>query len=323
MTREVLLLRHAKAHKHTDAGDKQRELKDKGKRNAQRIGVWLAKNDKVPDCIISSPAIRAKRTAEKACKTAGLNADIILFDKRLYNAELKDVMSILKDAPKSARRVMLVGHNPSLEQTLVHLSQTPPPRNEKDGFLTKGTLAILETDETWKKIQKHTFKFVDVIEPSTLPRLFPFPDINGTEERARPAYYYTQSSVVPFRRTDDGLEVLIISSSKNKHWVIPKGIHDPGLTAEQSAAKEAREEAGVEGHVLPTQIGSYTYPKWDAECTVAVYPMDVTHVISEKDWEERHRGRKWVSVEEASRMVKNDDVKRIVADLSKALGGTP
>lgn len=319
MARELLLLRHGKAHKHTDVSDKQRELKDKGKRNAQRIGIWLAQNNMVPDCIISSPATRAKRTAQKACKTAGLNADIIQFDDRLYNANFDDVAAVLKDAPDTANRLMLVGHNPSLEMALVHLSQTPVPRNEKDGFLMTAALGILRTDHTWSNVSEHSCAFAGVINPGTLPELFPFPDIHGTEKRSRPAYYYTQSSVVPFRRTDQGLEVLIISSSKNKHWVIPKGIHDPGLSAEDSAAKEAMEEAGVEGTVLHTVIGSYTYPKWDAVCTVDVYPMEVTHVIAEEDWKERHRGRKWVSVDEAARTVKNDDVKRIVARLPQAL----
>ena len=64
MSKDLLILRHGHAEDLPDAtfegGDIARELRDKGKRNAQRIGVWLARNDLRPDQIISSPATRAK-----------------------------------------------------------------------------------------------------------------------------------------------------------------------------------------------------------------------------------------------------------------------
>ena len=180
-------------------------------------------------------------------------------------------------------------------------------------------LARLRIDAAWSEIDANCADDVDIIEAQSLPRLFPFPDIDGEDERSRPAYYYRQSSVVPFRRTAKGLEVLIISSSKKKHWVIPKGIHDPGFSAQASAAKEALEEAGIEGTVLDMPIGAYSYPKWDAVCDVTVYPMEVTHELDEADWDESHRGRKWCSVDEAASLVLNPDVKRMIARLPMAL----
>lgn len=320
MMRELLILRHGKAHPQEDADDdKTRELKDKGKRNAQRVGVWLAQNGLLPDHVISSHATRAKRTAEKCCKSAGLDGSMVYKDARVYEATLTNLLDVLRETPDDRSRVLLVGHNPSLEALLVHLSRAPVPRNEKDGFLVTGALAHLRFQGGWKDLRQHCAELLDVIEPGALPRLFPYPDIHGAEERARPAYYYTQSSVVPFRRTDAGLEVLIISSSKRRHWVIPKGIHDPGRTAQDSAAKEAFEEAGVEGRVLSNLIGTYSYEKWDATCDVEVYPMEVTRELPEGEWVESHRGRKWVSVEEAASLVLNDDVKRIITNLPDVL----
>jgi len=319
MACELLILRHGKAQKDRKVADDKRELKDKGKRNAQRVGVWLARHDLRPDHVISSPATRAKRTAEKCCKSAGLCGDVVHKDVRLYDATVEDLIEVLRETPDTVKRVLLVGHNPSLEGLLVHLSHAPVPRNERDGFLVPTALAHLRIESSWKNLKEHAAEVLDIIEPQSLPRLFPFPDLDSAEQRTRPAYYYRQSSVVPFRRQGDQLEVLIISSSKNKHWVIPKGIHDPGLSGEESAAKEAFEEAGVEGLVLDHVIGTYSYPKWDATCEVEVYPMEVTREIAEIEWAERHRGRKWVSVEEATATVLNDDVKRMVALLPKAL----
>ncbi|MCG6867246.1 MAG: NUDIX hydrolase [Gammaproteobacteria bacterium] len=114
-------------------------------------------------------------------------------------------------------------------------------------------------------------------------------------------------------------QILVISSSKRKHFVVPKGIKDPGLTPQASAAKEAREEAGVEGRVGDDPIGSYAYGKWGSTCTVDVYPMEVTEVISEDKWEERHRGRQWVSPEQAIGRLKQKDLAPMVERLAEQL----
>jgi len=321
MGRELFILRHGKVQKTRASEIPRLELKDKGKRNAQRMGAWLAQKALLPDFVVSSPAPCAVTTAQKCCKSAGLCGDVVTRDARLYPGTVADVMDVVRELPKTARRVMVVGHNPALDNALATLSRAPVPRNEKDGILLPGTLAHLHIDGAWHDVDAGCGKVLDIVEPKTLPRLFPFPSPDGAERRSRPAYYYRQSSVVPFRRRKKRLEVLVISSSKQKHWVIPKGIHDPGLSAQQSAAKEAFEEAGVEGLVLDRMIASYSYDKWDATCDVAVYPMEVTNEISDSTWEERHRTRQWVSVEQAASMVLNDDVKRIIAQLPSMIEG--
>jgi len=323
MRRELFILRHGKVQKaHAPEGSGQ-ELKDKGKRNAQRMGAWLARKSHLPDFVVSSPAPCAVTTAQKCCKSAGLNADVVTSDARLYQGTVADVMDVVHELPKTARRVMVVGHNPSLEHALLALARSPVPRNAKNGILLPGALAHLRIDDQWLDVGAGCAKVLDIIEPKALPRLFPFPSPDGAEQRSRPAYYYRQSSVVPFRRGKKTLEVLVISSSKQKHWVIPKGIHEPGLSAQQSAAKEAFEEAGVEGRVLDRMIATYSYNKWGSTCDVEVYPMEVSAEISDSAWEEPHRIRQWVSVEQAVSMVLNDNVKRIIARLPDVIGGAP
>jgi len=310
MTHDLLILRHGHAQHSSEKGDFGRELKDKGKRNAQRMGVWLARNQLIPDLTVASPAVRAKRTAEKACKTAGLRGGSIQFEKNIYNASTAALIDIVRALPEDTGRVLLVGHNPGFESLAMTLAK------ESNYFgMTPGTLVHFRLEGPWRDTKKKCAELVEIVRPEELPEGFPFPKLDGSELRSRPAYYYKQSSVVPFRRNEGALEVLIISSSKRKHWVVPKGIHDPGLTAQESAAKEAFEEAGIEGRVLKGPIGSYSYPKWDATCDVAVYPMEVERVLPEEKWEESHRGRRWVSVEEAAATVKNPDVGRMVAKL--------
>jgi phosphohistidine phosphatase len=114
-------------------------------------------------------------------------------------------------------------------------------------------------------------------------------------------------------------EILVIASSKKHHLVVPKGIKDPGLSPQESAAKEALEEAGIEGEVADTALGSYTCEKWGATCTVAVYPMKVTRVIPEQEWEENHRGREWVTPEQAASQLKQEELRPLVKKLEAML----
>ncbi len=131
--------------------------------------------------------------------------------------------------------------------------------------------------------------------------------------RKVPKHFFNQSAVVPYHFRDDDLEILLISSRKKKRWVIPKGVKEPGLSAQDSAAQEAREEAGVEGVVLPEPIGDYKYRKWGGVCSVEVYLMEVDKVLDE--WPESHRDREWMSPKTASKRVDEKDLKRMISSV--------
>lgn len=314
MTRELLLLRHGKSDWSADVDDYHRPLKDRGKRGAQRIGVWLAQQKMVPDLIVTSPAERALVTAQKACKAMGNGAAGIQLDRRIYEAVVDDLLAVLGDCPQDAGRVMLVGHNPGLEHLLHWLASTTPETDDGK-LLPTATLARLQMPADWGVLVAGCARLDAITRPGTLPKKFPYPAPDGKEQRDRPAYYYTQSSVIPYRVRDGKPEILVIASSKKHHLVVPKGIKDPGLSPRESAAKEALEEAGIEGEVADTALGSYTCEKWGATCTVSVYPMKVTRLIAEQDWEESHRGREWVSPEKAARELKQRELAPLVKQL--------
>ena len=129
-----------------------------------------------------------------------------------------------------------------------------------------------------------------------------------------PNSFYKQSAVIPYRKTKGGIEILIITSRSRKRWVIPKGVIEPNLTPEDSAAKEAFEEAGVTGKVKKKCIGTYDYKKWGGVCSVKVYPMKVAKELTE--WpEDTMRSRKWVSIDEAAATVTENKLKKIIRNL--------
>lgn len=305
--RELLLLRHGMAEGGT-GDDWTRPLTDPGKRDIQRIGVHLQAHAWLPDATVCSPATRTHVTAEKTLKAGGRGIAALTVEPRIYAATATTLMEVLGDFGQGPGRVLLVGHNPGISDVLTWLTK-------RSTILAPGMLARLQMPTDWTALRSGAATGLNLVDPSALPRDFPFPDPHGTERRPRPAYYYAQSGVVPYRRTEDGLEVMIIGSSKKKRWVVPKGIVTPGLSPQQSAAKEAREEAGIQGTVEGPPLGAFTFKKWGARVTCEVYPMLVTTVFDESEWEERHRGRVWVSPGVAIERLGRDGLKDTVRAL--------
>ncbi|MEM6293138.1 MAG: NUDIX domain-containing protein [Myxococcota bacterium] len=310
--RELLLLRHGRAEPGSLGADRVRPLTDAGKRDIQRVGVLLQARGWLPDATIASPAVRTHVTAEKSLKAGGRGVGSLTTDARIYDASLSSLLRVLATAPVTLRRVMLVGHNPGLSTLLGYLSDQP-------AAMQPGMLARVCMPLDWTALPRGGASLLDIVDPETLPRDFGFPGPDGPERRKRPAYYYAQSGVVPYRVHDGALEVLLVRSSKKKRWVVPKGIITPGLSPQASAAKEAREEAGVDGEVENSSLGAFTFKKWGAPVTCELYPMRVTRVLDDADWEERHRGREWVSAEEAIERLGRDGIKPLVRALVQRL----
>jgi phosphohistidine phosphatase len=128
-----------------------------------------------------------------------------------------------------------------------------------------------------------------------------------------PKNYLQQSAVIPFRHRHGQLEVLLITSSNSKRWVIPKGDKEVTLSPRESAAREALEEAGIEGSVSGKSMGTYTYQKGGCVCRVQVFTMAVK--VIHKRWLESHRQRRWRDLREAARRVDEKGLKRLIRAL--------
>jgi phosphohistidine phosphatase len=120
--KSVLLLRHAKSSwKHPDLNDQDRPLNKRGKRDAPIMGRLLKRKDLVPNIIISSTAIRARSTAEALAKASGYKGEIIL-NKSLYAARPEAYLGLMRDLSVQYVRVLIVGHNPGLEELVEMLT---------------------------------------------------------------------------------------------------------------------------------------------------------------------------------------------------------
>lgn len=169
MKRELMLLRHGKSDWSVLGDDFDRPLKRRGKRAAQRIGVWLAQQEILPDYILTSPAERALATARKACKAMDKRSECIHVDDRIYEAGVEELLAALGDCPKAASRVMLVGHNPGLEDLLVWLASDHVAVPGDGKLLPTATLARLVVPADWRNLTRGCARLESITRPGTLP----------------------------------------------------------------------------------------------------------------------------------------------------------
>lgn len=129
-------------------------------------------------------------------------------------------------------------------------------------------------------------------------------------------YHFQQSGVIPYRRKNGSLEVLLVTSIRKKKWIIPKGFIEYHLSPFQSAKKEAFEEAGVRGGNSTRVLGSYKIKKYGGDIMIKVYSLKVTRVYH--DYPERNlRKRKWFPAEEAAKKIDIPEVAKLIKKMGK------
>ncbi|MCG8583187.1 MAG: NUDIX hydrolase [Pirellulales bacterium] len=137
--------------------------------------------------------------------------------------------------------------------------------------------------------------------------------------KTKPASWYEQSGVVPYRTIDVETEVLLITSVKKGNWIVPKGIVEPGYSPAESAIKEALEEGGVVGQVVGSSLGAYEQEKWGGVCRVHMFAMTVHEQLDH--WPEAHvRQRQWLPIEEAAEAVAKAELGAMIRKLADRLG---
>lgn len=127
----------------------------------------------------------------------------------------------------------------------------------------------------------------------------------------------SQSAALPWRRrSDGGVEVLLITSRETRRWVIPKGWPIKGLKPNASAAQEAFEEAGVVGEVSKAALGAFHYDKKlktgrTQQVSVAVFGLKVAE--ERASWPEMHEREKlWTTPQDAAEKVDEPELQALL-----------
>lgn len=100
---------------------------------------------------------------------------------------------------------------------------------------------------------------------------------------------FRQIAALPYRLTEHGYEVVMITTRDSGRWILPKGWPIKGLKRHEAAETEAMEEAGLIGSVAEKPCGSFTYvkqfPKRQEKVLVEVFPMAIERQLA--DWQEK------------------------------------
>jgi phosphohistidine phosphatase len=129
--------------------DHDRPLNKRGKKEAPMVGKYLKDNDLVPDLILSSTARRAHDTAEAVAEECGFEGQIDLYQD-LFLSDTACYLDILQSLPDTANKVMVVGHNPDLDELLTLLTDVPQ-------HMTTAALAqIVLPISSWQELNEAT-----------------------------------------------------------------------------------------------------------------------------------------------------------------------
>jgi len=160
--KRLFVLRHAKSSwDDANLADFDRPLNDRGLDTAPFMGRLMASRNLTPAVILSSPAKRARETAELINEAAGWNL-AVRFEDSIYEASPIALSRVAAGLPSEADSAMIVGHNPGMEGFIRILTGRPEP-------MPTAALAIIDLAiDGWSEVDSGTGRLVEVIRPKEL-----------------------------------------------------------------------------------------------------------------------------------------------------------
>jgi phosphohistidine phosphatase len=150
--KRVIIVRHAKTVSYNYDNDIERELTDRGEEDAEMISLELKKANISADLIISSPARRAKQTAEIYAKMLDYPKKTIRYEKKLYSGKApENFLNMLRELEDEKNTVFVFGHNPSVYYYMNYLL-----RDFTDDVPTCSTVGIDFDVDSWEHIEAKT-----------------------------------------------------------------------------------------------------------------------------------------------------------------------
>lgn len=163
----ILLLRHAKSsHENSSLKDFDRPLAPRGKKDAPRTGQFLRAINCLPGVIFSSTAKRAAQTTKLFIETAELDENIVQWNEGLYYGSSGDYLHAIQKAGDKTDTVMLVGHNPKLEDIARRLCGNGSVR-----MPTAAIVCLEQPAKEWSQIREGLASLKWMMIPEVLNKL--------------------------------------------------------------------------------------------------------------------------------------------------------
>lgn len=131
------------------------------------MAAWLVNQGLSPDMIISSPALRTKQTVLAVVEKLGLPEQEVIWEPEIYAASLDQLLEVLTRYVSAADSVLLVGHNPGLDNLVEYLSAKQPAyRNGK--LMTTAAVAVLDFGDDEISTRGHSARLELLVRPKDL-----------------------------------------------------------------------------------------------------------------------------------------------------------
>lgn len=165
----LVLLRHAKSA-WPDVADHERPLGPRGLRDAPAAGRWLRDAGCVPALVICSTARRTRETWALAAGQLGAEVPV-RFDERVYGAAPEELLEVVSEVSEQVRTLLLVGHNPGLEDLAVRLARKAVTTAEAEAIerlsekFPTSAIAVLACPASWRELAPGSARLTDFAVP--------------------------------------------------------------------------------------------------------------------------------------------------------------
>lgn len=166
-SRTLVLARHARAENDAPS-DATRELSEQGHVDAAAMGHWLNESGHLFDAVVSSSATRTRQTWTDI-ETAGVRAEDVRFDPRVYTADAGLLLEILAEIPDHVRSILVIGHAPTIPELAALLAE--PGASDRAALETlrssfpAGSLAVLIVTTAWTGLTAGGAGLTELVTP--------------------------------------------------------------------------------------------------------------------------------------------------------------
>ena len=169
MVRYLYLLRHAKSSwDHPRLEDHDRPLAPRGKRAMKAMARHLRKADIHPDLVLCSSAARARQTLDRVLPALDSSVAYEVEDA-LYTFDDDTVLRRLRDVPATVSSIMIVGHNPAMQDLALRLAGRGDDLDRVRSKFPTGALATLRIPRaTWRGLRPGSAELVSLVTPKDL-----------------------------------------------------------------------------------------------------------------------------------------------------------
>ena len=161
----LIIMRHAKAEPFGDKGDSERELTDKGLKQAKAVGTGIESLGLVPDQISCSSVTRTRQTLDRMLKTFG-DKPIVDYRISLYDGGVQAVFDELAHVKAKNRVFMIVGHEPTVSISAQWLASADSDGERLDLLnlgLSPASIVIMGSNKPFDEWQVHSGELLAVI----------------------------------------------------------------------------------------------------------------------------------------------------------------